>query len=44
MRKSKFQPQHITKILKEINNGNSIDQINCEYGVNSTTKQQKNYT
>ena len=33
MRKSKFYPQQIAKILKEINNGKTVAGISCEYGV-----------
>lgn len=33
MRKSKFSPQQIAKILKEFDNGKSVDQISREHGV-----------
>lgn len=33
MRKSKFSPQQIAKILKEFDNGKGVDQINREHGV-----------
>ena len=33
MRKSKFSPQQISKILKEFDNGKSVDQISREHGV-----------
>ena len=35
MRRSKFSPQQIAKILKEFDNGKSVDQISREYGVSS---------
>lgn len=35
MRKSKFLPQQIAKILKEFGNGKSVDQISREHGVSS---------
>lgn len=35
MRKSKFSPQQIAKILKEFDNGKSVDQISGEHGVSS---------
>lgn len=35
MRKSKFTPQQIAKILKELDNGKSVDQISREHGVSS---------
>ena len=37
MRKSKFSPQQIAKILKEFDHGKSVDQISREYGVSSAT-------
>jgi putative transposase len=37
MRKSKFSPQQISKILKEFDNGKSVDQISREHGVSSAT-------
>ena len=36
MRKSKFSPAQIAKILKEFDNGKSIDQITREHGVSSS--------
>lgn len=33
MRKSKFSPQQIAKILKEFDNGKSVEEISREYGV-----------
>ena len=33
MRKSKFSPQQIAKILKEFDNGKSVDQISREHSV-----------
>lgn len=35
MRKSKFSPPQIAKILKEFDNGKSVDQISREHGVSS---------
>jgi putative transposase len=35
MRKSKFTPQQIANILKEFDNGKSVDQISREHGVSS---------
>ena len=35
MRKSKFSPTQIAKILKEFDNGKSVDQIGREHGVSS---------
>ena len=35
MRRSKFSPQQIAKILKEFDNGKSVDQISREHGVSS---------
>ena len=35
MRKSKFSPTQIAKILKEFDNGKSVDQISREHGVSS---------
>lgn len=37
MRKSKFSPQQIAKILKEFDNGKSVDQISREHGVSSAS-------
>ena len=37
MRKSKFSPQQIAKILKEFDHGKSVDQISREHGVSSAT-------
>jgi putative transposase len=33
MRKSKFSPQQIAKILKDFDNGKSVEEITREYGV-----------
>jgi putative transposase len=33
MRKSKFSPQQIAKILKDFDNGKSVEEISREYGV-----------
>lgn len=37
MRRSKFSPQQIAKILKEFDNGKSVDEISREQGVSSAT-------
>ena len=37
MRRSKFSPQQIAKILKEFDNGKSVDQISRELGVSPAT-------
>lgn len=37
MRKSKFTPQQIAKILKEYENGKTVEFITREHGVSSTT-------
>ncbi len=37
MRKSKFSPQQIAKILKEFDSGKSVDQISREHGVSVAT-------
>ncbi|WP_417889884.1 IS3 family transposase [Xanthomarina gelatinilytica] len=37
MRKSKFSPQQIAKILKEFDNSKSVDQISREHGVSSAS-------
>src|SRR5690554_1491265 len=37
MRRSKFSPQQIAKILKEFDNGKSVDQISREHGVSPAT-------
>ena len=37
MRKSKFSPQQIAKILKDFDHGKSVDQISREHGVSSAT-------
>ncbi len=37
MRKSKFSPQQIAKILKEFDNGKSVDQVSREHGVSVAT-------
>ncbi len=36
MRKSKFSPQKIAKILKEFDNGKSVEQIIREHGVSTS--------
>jgi putative transposase len=36
MRKSKFSPQQIAKILKDFDNGKSVDEISREYGVSTS--------
>ena len=45
MRKSKFSPQQIAKILKEFDNGKSVDEISREHGVSSAAfyKWRSNY-
>ena len=35
MRKSRFSPTQIAKILKEFDNGKSVDQISRDHGVSS---------
>ncbi len=35
MRKSKFSPHQIAKILKEFENGKSVDELSREHGVSS---------
>ena len=37
MRRSKFSPQQIAKIIKEFENGKSVDEISREHGVSSAT-------
>jgi putative transposase len=37
MRKSKFSPQQIAKILKEFDNGKSVDEISREHKVSTST-------
>jgi putative transposase len=37
MRKSKFSPQQIAKILKEFDTGKSVDEISREHGVSRAT-------
>jgi putative transposase len=37
MRRSKFSPQQIAKILKEFDNGKSVDELSREHGVSSAT-------
>lgn len=37
MRKSKFSPQQIAKILKDFENGKSIEEISREYKVGTST-------
>lgn len=36
MRKSKFPPQQIAKILKEFDNGKSVEEISREHGVSTS--------
>jgi putative transposase len=36
MRKSKFSPSQIAKILKEFDNGKSVEQISRDYGVSTS--------
>ncbi len=36
MRKSKFSPQQIAKILKEFDNGKSVEEISREHGVSTS--------
>lgn len=36
MRKSKFTPTQIAKILKEFDNGRSVEQISREHGVSTS--------
>lgn len=36
MRKSKFSPQQIAKILKEFDNGKSVEEISREYSVSTS--------
>ena len=37
MRRSKFSPQQIANILKEFDNGKSVDEISREHGVSPAT-------
>ncbi len=37
MRKSKFSPTQIAKILKEFDSGKSVEQISREHGVRSAS-------
>lgn len=37
MRKSKFSPTQISKILKEFENGKSVSELSREHGVSSAT-------
>ena len=37
MRKSKFTPQQIAKILKEFENGKNVDQISRDHGVSTAS-------
>lgn len=37
MRRSKFSPDQIARILKEFDSGKSVDEISREYGVSSAT-------
>ena len=36
MRKSKFSPEQIAKILKDFDNGKSVEEISREYGVSTS--------
>lgn len=36
MRKSKFSPEQIARILKEFDNGKSVEQISRDHGVSSS--------
>lgn len=36
MRKSKFSPQQIAKILKDFDNGKNVEEISREYGVSTS--------
>ena len=36
MRKSKFSPHQIAKILKEFDNGKGVEQISRDYGVSTS--------
>ncbi len=37
MRRSKFSPDQIAKILKEFDNGKSVEEISREHGVSTAT-------
>ena len=37
MRKSKFSPMQVANILKEFDNGKSVEQISREHGVSSAS-------
>lgn len=37
MRKSKFSPEQIAKILKEFESGKSVPEISREYGISTTS-------
>lgn len=37
MRRSKYSPQQIAKILKDFDNGKRVDEISREYGISSAT-------
>ena len=37
MRKSKYSPQKVAKILKEFETGKSVEQISRDYGISSST-------
>ena len=37
MRKSKFSPSQIAKILKEFDNGKNVEEISREYGISVST-------
>ena len=37
MKRSKFSPQQIAQLLKEFDNGKSVDQISREHGVSTAT-------
>lgn len=37
MRKSKFSPEQIAKLLKEFDSGKSVPEISREYGISATS-------
>ena len=37
MRKSKYSPQKVARILKEFETGKSVEQISRDYGISSST-------
>lgn len=36
-RTGKFSPNQIARILKEFDNGKSVEEISCDYGVSTAT-------